>query len=299
MQPSVDRPGFYTLHVINNLNGCDNLDSVEVKIDPLVPSGFDVTVRNIQCFGDTNGSITVNGVQGGTQPFIFSLSGNTGSANNQYTGLNAGEYVLALEDANGCALDTTITIGEPGQLMVELGPNIEVSLGELATVTAQIQSTSGLNSIKWNFSPGCDSLAEFCETFTYRPFDSYRHEITVVDSNGCVARDQLLVIVEKNRQVYVPNIFNPNSDLNFSVGVFVGIDVAKVNYFNVFDRWGNQVFNAKDYVPTAGATPDATQSWDGSVRGDKGQVGVYVWYCEVEFIDGETKLFKGDVTLLR
>ncbi|MDO8368934.1 MAG: gliding motility-associated C-terminal domain-containing protein [Saprospiraceae bacterium] len=299
LTPIVDRAGYYTLRVLNTLNGCESIDSVLVMIDPSVPTGFNVTVNNIRCFGDTNGSITVNGVQGGTQPFIFFLSGNTGTANNQYTGLTAGDYLLTLEDANGCELDTTITIGEPGQLSVELGSTIEVDLGETATVAAQIQSTVGIGSVVWNYAPNCDSLAEFCQTFSYLPLGSYRHTIEVTDLNGCVARDEVLVIVQKNGQVYVPNIFNPNSDLNFSVGVFVGIDVAKVNFFNVFDRWGDQVFNVKEYIPTPGAVPDASQSWDGNVRGDKAQMGVYVWYCEVEFIDGQIKLFKGDVTLVR
>ncbi|MDX1912611.1 MAG: gliding motility-associated C-terminal domain-containing protein, partial [Saprospiraceae bacterium] len=242
---------------------------------------------------------TVNSIQGGTPPFIFSLSGNTGSANNQYTGLGAGDYVLAVEDVNGCSLDTMISISEPGQLTVQLGPDVEVNLGESATVAAQIVGTTGISSVEWNYAPGCDSLATFCETFTYQPFDSYRHRITVADSNGCVARDEVLVIVKKNRQVYVPNIFTPDGDLNFSVGVFVGIDVAKINYFNIFDRWGEQVYHLNQYIPTPGAEPDATQSWDGRVRGDKAHNGVYVWYCEVEFIDGEVKLFKGDVTLIR
>ena len=299
LSPLVDRAGEYQLLVINNLNGCRDSVPVTVQVDPEVPSGFDLVVSNIKCFGDTNGSITVNGVQGGTQPFIFSLSGNTGSANNQYTGLTAGEYVLTLEDANGCSLDTTITIGEPGQLQVELGPDIEVSLGEMATVTAQIQSTIGVNSITWNYSPGCDTLTTLCETFTYQPLGSYRHTINVKDDNGCIARDEILVIVQKNGQIYVPNIFNPESDLNFTLGVFVGIDVAKINKFAIFDRWGDQVFQVDEYIPTPGSAPDASNAWDGNIRGDKGQLGVYAWFCEVEFIDGQTKFFKGDVTLIR
>jgi hypothetical protein len=128
---------------------------------------------------------------------------------------------------------------------------------------------------------------------------TYRHTIAVTDLNGCVARDEILVIVQKNGQIYVPNIFNPNSEVNFSLGVHVGIDVAKIKSFQVFDRWGDQVFRLKEYIPTPGGEPDFGQSWDGNVRGEKGQVGVYVWYCEVEFIDGQTKIFRGDVTLIR
>lgn len=299
LNPIVDRAGQYQLLISNNLNGCRDSVNVDVQVDPEVPRGFDLDVRNIKCFGETNGSITVNGIAGGTPPFIFFLSGNTGSANNQYTGLGAGQYDLLLEDANGCKLDTSISISEPGQLLVELGPNVEVNLGETATVTAQIQSTSGIQSVEWNYAPGCDSSQVFCETFEYLPLNSYRHVITVADSNGCTARDEIEVIVKKKHEIYVPNIFNPNSDVNYFLGVFTGVDVAKIKKFTIHDRWGDQVFHLGEYIPTPGAAPDATHSWDGSVRGEKGQVGVYVWYCEVEFIDGETKLFKGDVTLIR
>jgi hypothetical protein len=299
LEPIVDRAGFYTLRILNNLNGCERIDSVEVKIDPLVPTGFDLEVRNIRCYGDTNGSITVNRVQGGAQPFLFTLSGDSGSADDQYTGLPAGEYLLTLEDANGCHLDSTITIIDAGQLQVDLGPDISVSLGEFATITAQIQTLLGAQSVIWNYAPNCDTVSTFCETFTYQPQGTYRHKIEVIDLNGCIARDELLVLVQKNGQIYVPNIFNPDSEVNFSLGVHVGIDVAKIKSFNVFDRWGDQVFSLKEYIPTPGGEPDFGQSWDGNVRGEKGQVGVYVWYCEVEFIDGQTKIFRGDVTLIR
>ncbi|MFN0216643.1 MAG: hypothetical protein ACKVT2_20480 [Saprospiraceae bacterium] len=294
LSPTVDQAGLYQLLVVNENNGCTATAEEPVLVDPQVPSGFDLRIGNIRCFGDVNGSIGVNGIIGGTPPFIFSLSGGTGSTTNQYTGLQAGQYLLSLEDGNGCQLDTLVTIGEAGELLVELGPDVVVSLGEEATVTAQIESTVGVQSATWNYAPNCKDSIPYCETFTYTPYDSYRHRLTVVDSNGCVARDEVLVIVKKARQIYVPNIFNPLSEENYVVTVFAGIDVAKINSFFIFDRWGDEVFEALDFLPN-----DFTKGWDGKVRGQDGQLGVYVWYCEVEFIDGETKLFKGDVTLIR
>lgn len=294
LNPVVDQAGQYQLRIVNNQNGCEETDVVVVAVDPLVPTGFDLAVKNIKCFGDENGSISVNSVQGGTAPFIFSLSGNTGSINNQYTGLAAGQYTLSLEDANGCQLDTLVTISEPGELLVELGPDIRVNLGEYATVTAQIQTTVGVESVVWNSAPGCVDSIPYCETFTYQPFDSYRHVITVKDVNGCIDRDEILVIVRKARQVYIPNIFNPNTSENNIVTVFAGIDVAKVNSFQIFDRWGDKVFQQLEFLPN-----DFTKGWDGTAKGQPAQLGVYVWYCEVEFIDGEVVLFKGDVTLIR
>jgi gliding motility-associated-like protein len=92
----------------------------------------------------------------------------------------------------------------------------------------------------------------------------------------------------------VNNIFNPNSEENYIVTVFAGIDVKQVNSFYIFDRWGDQVFQQLNFLPN-----DYSKGWDGTVKGQEAQLGVYVWYCEVEFIDGEKKLFKGDVTVIR
>jgi hypothetical protein len=300
LQPVVDEAGSYVLVISNNLNGCSNSLTVPVTIDPKVPTGFDVDVRNIRCFGDTNGAIIVNGIQGGTPPFFFSLNGGTASTGNQFTNLSANQYVLQLEDVNGCLLDTTISISEPGLLSVELGPDITIGLGEQVTVAAQIQSTVGIASVAWNYAPDCvDGPAGYCEGFTYTPLSSYLHNITVRDLNGCVARDEIRITVEKKRQIYVPNIFNPDSDLNFYLGIYTGIDVARINFFNVFDRWGEQVYQGLAHIPTPGADPDPAYRWDGKVRGQSAHSGVYVWYCEVEFIDGEKKLFTGDVTVIR
>lgn len=299
LNPLVDAAGDYQLLVLNTLNGCTDSIVVAVKIDSLVPTAFDLAVRDIVCFGDTDGSIKVNGVVGGTQPFNFTLTSSSGTTTNQYTGLSAGDYTLALTDGNGCALDTTITIGEPGQLVIELGPDVQVELGDSATVSVEIAHSTPLSSVTWNYSPNCAPVTtpgDYCDEFTYLPLNSYRHTITVVDSNGCVAKDAVQVVVNKPRNIYVPNIFNPNSTDpdNSTVRIFMGTDVAKVHKWLIFDRWGDAVHQAKEFE-----RDDVAHAWDGQVRGDQGQLGVYVWYALVEFIDGEIIEYKGDITLMR
>ena len=73
-----------------------------------------------------------------------------------------------------------------------------------------------------------------------------------------------------------------------------GTDVQQIKNWQIFDRWGNAIFSANDFQPN-----DPTYAWDGKARGDDAASAVYVWYVEVEFIDGEVELFKGDVTLVR
>jgi len=39
--------------------------------------------------------------------------------------------------------------------------------------------------------------------------------------------------------------------------------------------------------------------WDGFFLGKRMNTGVYVYLAEITFIDGETEIYKGSITLLR
>lgn len=294
LSPVVDAAGTYTLLVTNLLNGCTSTESVQVAIDPNVPTSLDLTVRDIKCFGDENGVIAVTGVNGGVEPFVYSLNGATASSIDQFNNLSAGEYTISLEDANGCILDTLVNIVEPGELFVELGPDMFVHLGDSVTVQATITNETPLSTVKWNQSPNRDSAD--CCTFAYLPLQSNRHIVTVQDVNGCVASDALNITVRKDRQVFIPNIFNMNSDdpLRSVLMIQGGKDVVKIHKWLIFDRWGDAVFEVQNFLPN-----DLTKAWNGTIRGEKGQPGVYVWAAEIEFLDGQVETFKGDVTIVR
>jgi hypothetical protein len=299
LNPLVNKAGAYTILVTNALNGCVDSLTTDVEVDPQVPTGFDVAVKDIRCFGESNGSISVNDVVNGTPPFAFSLSGTSGVTSNQFTGLKAGSYLLAVVDGNGCKYSELVDISEPGELIVSLGNDITVHLGEEATVSATIQSDSAaIRALFWNTSYAqCDSTGGVCDTtFTYKPLETYLHKITVTDENGCVRSDEVTVIVKRDRLVYVPNVFNPDSDdpNNAVLTIFAGIDVVKIKKWLIFDRWGSAVFEVDERQPN-----DPGMFWDGNVRGKKGGSAVYVWYAEIEFLDGRTETFEGDVTLKR
>jgi hypothetical protein len=61
----------------------------------------------------------------------------------------------------------------------------------------------------------------------------------------------------------------------------------------VYSRWGESLFEMQDFAP------DGQQGWDGTFKGQKLNPAVYVWQAAVEFADGKTELFSGDVTLVR
>lgn len=300
LDPLVDAPGNYTLLVTNTDNGCTSTVTVPVLNDPEVPTGFNLTVQDIRCFGETSGVIMVDGVVGGTPPYNFTLTDANGVEVQGFTQLAQGEYTVSLLDANECVIDTVVSIEAPEQLWVSLGDDIEIQLGESATVTAEIVNDDNVPVASWAWSPAapCDTL---CLEYTSQPTATYRQRIVVTDENGCVASDEVVVIVRKDRLVYVPTAFDPESDnpANSLLSIYTGSGVSKVRNWLIFDRWGEAVFQVGDFQPIPSNVPDPAFSWDGRVRGEKATPAVYVWYAEIEFIDGVVEIFKGDVTLMR
>jgi hypothetical protein len=94
----------------------------------------------------------------------------------------------------------------------------------------------------------------------------------------------------------VPNAFNPDKDdANNKFSIFAKLGTVKnIKSFQIFDRWGEMVYTMANFQPN---NPEI--GWDGRSKGNTYAPGVFVWYAEVEFIDGVIELYKGDVTVVR
>ena len=289
--PTVSQSGQYVVTVTNTQTGCSSTAEVTVLTDPATPSGAFAKVRDVSCFGDTNGAIRVDSVKGGTPPFLYSLDNKPLSANVNFGSLPPGPHLLLIQDANGCEFETTLNVQEPEQLEVKLGQDTTIHLGDILLLNTD-------NIV--NFPDRVKDLqvkpADVLSGDTLRPVHSFRYTVTAVDSNGCKATDDRIVIVDKTRLVYIPNIFWPESpNGNELLRISVGQDVAMIRSFQIYDRWGSAVYEKTNFLPE---NPN-NDGWDGRVKGDKATPAVFVYYAEILFKDGEVEIFKGDVTLYR
>ncbi|MFN0175906.1 MAG: gliding motility-associated C-terminal domain-containing protein [Saprospiraceae bacterium] len=293
LTPIISEPGTYTLVVTASGNGCSDTDVVIV--DPNDPVAIPI-VNNAACFGD-KGSILIDTVLGAKPPIQYTLTGGQYiQSGNLFFNLSAGAYTIYIVDANGCATSVNATVTQPPVFEVTVDPQITVQLGESYQVDATVNiPLTEISQITWTppIYLSCDTCLS---TRIDTPLHTQAYRILVVNKSGCRDEAPLLVRVNKQVGVYIPNIFSPdNSDENNRFTVYADMrGVKQVKMLQIFDRWGNQVFQRENFPPN-----DPTLGWDGRFRGQDMNPAVFVYYAIVEFIDGQEVLYKGDVTVNR
>ncbi len=99
--------GLYTVRVKDS-HGCETDTNVTLTQPPLlVFLGADTL--NATCYGYKDGSVKLH-VAGGTLPYSYSDDNTTFGASETFPGLGAGTYLFNVKDANGCTIDTTISL---------------------------------------------------------------------------------------------------------------------------------------------------------------------------------------------
>lgn len=291
---TASEPGTYFIIVTDTGNGCANTDAVVVSQNAAAPSGINLALDDPTCFGDADGSVIISGVVGGTPPYLYSFDGQPLNGQSVFPNLPAGTYSIRVQDAIGCEYELEATLEEGNDLMVDLGEDRTVKLGEEVELQALVNiDESEIASLSWN---GVDSLScRDCLRPMVRPSTSGSYFIEVIDENGCAANSQVSLFLDKTRSLYLPNVFSPNGDgKNDVFHPFAGPEVTRIRAFEIYNRWGEPVFEIYNFLPN-----DPTYGWDGTYRAELFNGAVFTWFAEVEFVDGVVELFKGDVVLMR
>jgi gliding motility-associated-like protein len=127
-----------------------------------------------------------------------------------------------------------------------------------------------------------------------KPQKDILYRFTAFNTEGCQAEGSMMVRVETNQKVYIPNVFSPNGDSNNEYFTIFARNISNIKTLRIFNKWGEMVFEKQNFEPNK---PEL--GWNGMHRDIQVKPDVYVYYAEIEFFGGEIKLFKGDVTLMR
>ena len=281
--------GFYAASVTDG-NGCFIWDSTTLTEPPEIFIDS-VTVQNAFCFGTNEGQLTVH-ASGGTPPFEYSLDGTNYQTAINFDSLFAGIYTVFVKDALGCFTSTTAEVDQPWEIIVDAGDNVTIDLGYSTPLQAFVNT---LDSITYSWSPVEGLSCTDCPNPIANPIFTTTYTLTVVNLTGCVSVDSVIVTVNPKKPLYIPNAFTPNYDgINDAFYVQGNLAVRTIKTLKVFDRWGSHIYKTEN-----AAINDPDFGWDGTYRGKLVDPAVFVYYIEVEFLDGEVAVFSGDVTVVR
>lgn len=273
-----------TYQVQARIGSCLATDDLTVFVVPypFVNAGPDTTI----CY---SGAVQLRGVYRGTTyswtPASYLDNPNTAFPIAKPPRTTA--FVLTVYDTIGCP--------KPGRdtVVVNVLPRIRPWAGNDTMVVIgqplQLNAEGGVSYI-WTPSTALNNPRIKSPIAIYDAVDSVRYMVEVFNEKGCSDSAFVNVIVFKTSpSVFVPTAFTPNGDGRNDVIKPVAVGVKDIEYFSIYNRWGNLVFT----------TRVNGQGWDGRLGGVPQASNVYVWMVKAIDYLGKPVFLKGTVTLIR
>jgi len=229
--------------------------------------------------------------------------------------LNASEYGQTFLWENG-SIESEIIVNESGEYFVEVvsgcdsalvsflvseGQDLEVYFpNELLTINQSesislnpiIENEGNFINISWSdFSSNSLSCYD-CPNPVASPLYDLDYSI-YIENEYCTDSASVEVIVDETRYIYIPNIFSPNSDGVNDYFYFQSPYQGDILSLQIFDRWGNKVYESSDLELNNEAS-----GWNGISAGSLIEPGVYIWQATIKFVDGKKEVWTNDVTIV-
>jgi gliding motility-associated-like protein len=228
-------PGTYTIHV-KDANNC--IRDTNVVIPNTTPIGGNIVYTKPPCNAFQNGAIAIVAFNG-TAPYQYAIGSGPYSANNIFTNLYSGTYVLHIKDSVNCIRDTTVTLMDSINVHATVTTTNNPCFGQsLGTVT--IIGNSGTSPYTYALGSGI-----FTPATTYVNLSANTFLFRVKDVNGCYL-DTLITITQPNPIVNTITV-TPISCFGLSNGsIVINTSGGTPNYQYALNQnaWGsNSTFN--------------------------------------------------------
>ena len=283
-------PGQYAV-TVSDINECTVSGSVFIT-EPADVGVNLLGVVDLKCNGVPTGEIKVEGI-GGRQPYQFSADGKTYQPSGDLTNLPSGDYWVKIKDSGDCLDSVFANIDQPVPVEVFADPNsIALDLG--FTVDIKTLTTPVGRPVTFLWSPSTGLSCADCPRPTAKAIENQLYVVKVTDEDGCMGFDTVRVLVNKNRPIYVPNVFAPDKPYpNDHFTLFGGPAAEQILLLRIYDRWGSLIFETHNIELN-----EPNLGWDGRYKG-KEVMGVFTFYATVRFVDQSDAPYEGSVTVVR
>jgi gliding motility-associated-like protein len=267
------------------LNGCTNIDSVNVSVlaAPTIEAGENKTI----CIGD---SVKLSATSSNSN-----FNWNNGIVDDSFFKPQLTNIYTVSTSIGSCSATDEVTV------FVNQGPDASFTFTpnnptvENTEVTFQLLNSNDINNtFNWNFGDNQTStISEPIHIYPEEGQVTYQIDLVVTDTAGCKDTATSYITIDDLLIYYVPNAFTPDADAinNTFKPVFTsGFDIYDY-HLTIFNRWDEILFES--YNPNIG--------WNGTyIDGQNVPSGVYVWTIEFGDLKTDKRSFiTGHVTLLK
>jgi gliding motility-associated-like protein len=218
---------------------------------------------------------------GTTQPYSNYTWSN--SATTPTITVGTGTYSVSVTESgcSGTSAPFTVTVGSNPQANFTVTPPSPQAFGVTADFAdASAGNGSSIVGWSWNFGTPDQNSTSPNPSITFDTPGTYPVTLTVTTADGCESTITINYVVLAS-QVIIPNVFTPNGD-----GKNDRFEIENGQYYSntlaIYNRWGNVVYETKNYRNTWGASDVA----DGT------------YYYVFTTVD-DNKEYTGHVTILR
>ncbi|MFA7274516.1 MAG: PKD domain-containing protein [Crocinitomicaceae bacterium] len=176
--------------------------------------------------------------------------------------------VIVIQPLDDIYWDTTIVVGD--------------------SVALPISNQNGFVNFIWTPNTGLSCYD--CSNPVHQGLEDITYTVVMEDILGCSKADGIFVIhIYPETFVDLPTTFTPNGDGVNDIIYLVGWGIKEVIYFQIFNRWGEMVFESFDM----------DHGWDGYYKGVLQNNDTYTFKAKVKTWRNEENEAAGFINLMR
>lgn len=204
----------------------------------------------------------------------------------------SGIYMVEMETDCETYIDTIEVNFDRTIPFVDLGMDLLLPLGESFSLLYEAHSSEIVRH-NWLSDNGAIFSCIDCPNPSIRAAEPTTISLEITDVEGCQVVDEIFIDVIKSKNIYAPTVFSPNGDGINDVFFLQGTN-AEIKVFQIFDRWGNLIFEQRNTVVN-----EPAEGWKGLYQGKSLDAGIFIWSAQLEYLDNTKEMLSGQVTIIR
>ena len=241
--------------------GCFTTAVVTVNTLPVVTAN----VSPLKCYGGKDGSITVM-PNGGDSSLKYLWSDSAVTAT--ISGLTPGTYTVFIKDTiSQCAVTDSFTIVSPDSIQITADVTNVLCLEPNGAISLSVAGGTPPYKYEWSDKSTASSISGLV---------AGSYSVTVTDANGCTQKYTTLLQDTACHDIVIFNAISPNGDGINDTWEIQGLQHYPNNTVQVFDTWGDEVFEESNYKNDWGGMgkggkelPDGTYYYLVKINGQK------------------------------